>query len=69
VLPHTRRRWAFCARAFGGGLVAALCSVLAFFLFFFVKIQFGFVKILIGYPSVFLTILTIFRQISPEISL
>jgi hypothetical protein len=34
VLPHTRRRWAFCVRAFGGGLAAALCSVLPFFYFF-----------------------------------
>jgi hypothetical protein len=34
ALPHTRRRWAFRAWAFGGGLAAALCSVLAFFYFF-----------------------------------
>jgi hypothetical protein len=41
VLPHTRRRWAFCVRAFGGGLAAALCSASSyFFLFFLVKTAF-----------------------------
>lgn len=33
VLPHTRRRWAFCVMAFGGGLAAALCSMQCFFFF------------------------------------
>jgi hypothetical protein len=31
VLPHTRRLLGVCVRAFGGGLAAALCSVMAFF--------------------------------------
>jgi hypothetical protein len=31
VLPHTRRLLGFCVRAFGCGLAAALCSVMAFF--------------------------------------
>jgi hypothetical protein len=34
ALPHTRRRWAFRAWAFGGGLAAVLCSAHTFFLFF-----------------------------------
>jgi zinc transporter ZupT len=41
ALPHTRRRWAFRAWAFGGGLAAVLCSAMSyFFLFFFVKTAF-----------------------------
>jgi hypothetical protein len=35
ALPHTRRRWAFCAWAFGGGLAAVLCSRMPFFYFFY----------------------------------
>jgi hypothetical protein len=33
ALPHTRRRWAFRAWAFGGGLAAVLCSAMLFFIF------------------------------------
>jgi hypothetical protein len=62
VLPHTRRRWAFCAWGFGGGLAAALCSMQCFLFSFFLKpncasvnIQFGFFcqNLIFGYPSVF----------------
>jgi hypothetical protein len=57
--------------AFGGGLAAVLCSVLPFFLFFFIFCSrkngfFSDVEFL--YPSVFLPILTTFCQILPEIS-
>jgi hypothetical protein len=56
VLPHTRRRWAFCAWAFGGGLAAALCSAIVFSFFLFLsKSSFIFYQNLVGFtPSVFL---------------
>jgi hypothetical protein len=57
VLPHTRRRLAFCAWAFGGGLAAVLCSAQSFFYFFYF-----FVKILFEYPP--LSILSIFTIVN-----
>jgi hypothetical protein len=50
ALPHTRRRLAFRAWAFGGGLAAVLCSATYFFSFFF-NILFGiFCQSLAGLP-------------------